>query len=75
MSEPLYEMRDVSTDEESLLELEKIEKHFGAVIALAGVSVAVYSGNATVCSGTTAPASPPSSRPCPGSTSPPADRS
>ena len=44
MSEPLYEMRDVSTDEESLIELQKIEKHFGAVIALAGVSVAVHAG-------------------------------
>ena len=44
MSEPLYEMRDVGTSEDSLIELQEIEKHFGAVIALAGVSVAVYAG-------------------------------
>ncbi len=44
MSEPLVEMRDVHTDDASLIELQDIEKHFGAVIALAGVSVAVYAG-------------------------------
>ena len=44
MSEPLVEMRDVSTSEDSLIELQEIEKYFGAVIALAGVSVAVYAG-------------------------------
>ena len=44
MSEPLVEMRDVHTDDASLIELREIEKHFGAVIALAGVSVAVYAG-------------------------------
>jgi len=35
-------MRDVSRSEDSLIEPRLIEKHFGAVIALAGVSVAVY---------------------------------
>ena len=44
MNEPLVEMRDVETDEDSLIELSNIEKHFGPVIALAGVSVAVSAG-------------------------------
>ena len=44
MSDPLLEMQDVKIDEGSLIELSKIEKHFGAVIALAGVSVAVFAG-------------------------------
>ena len=42
--EPAFEMRDVEVDEDSLIELSRIEKHFGAVIALAGVSVSVYAG-------------------------------
>ena len=37
-----YEMRDVSMSEDSLIEPRQIEKHSGAVMALAGVSVAVY---------------------------------
>ena len=41
MSDPIFEMREVETDESSLIELSDIEKHFGAVIALAGVSIAV----------------------------------
>ena len=44
MSDPMIEMRDVETDEDSLIELSKIEKHFGAVIALAGVSISVWGG-------------------------------
>ena len=44
MSDPMIEMRDVETDEDSLIELSEIEKHFGAVIALAGVSISVWGG-------------------------------
>ena len=44
MSDPIFEMREVETDESSLIELSDIEKHFGAVIALAGVSIAVTAG-------------------------------
>ena len=42
--EPAFEMCDVEVDEDSLIELSKIEKRFGAVTALAGVSVSVYAG-------------------------------
>lgn len=44
MSDPLVEMRDVETGEDSLIELSNIEKHFGPVIALAGVTVSVMAG-------------------------------
>lgn len=44
MSDPLIEMRDVETGEDSLIELSNIEKHFGPVIALAGVTVSVMAG-------------------------------
>ena len=35
-------MHDMSMSEDSLIEPRQIEKHSGAVMALAGVSVAVY---------------------------------
>ena len=41
---PLYEMRDESTSEHPLVKPRQIEKHFGAVIARAGISVAVHAG-------------------------------
>lgn len=44
MVDPIVEMRDVETSEDSLIELANIEKHFGPVIALAGVSVSVMPG-------------------------------
>lgn len=44
MSAPDFEMRDVGTDDPSLIELAEIEKHFGAVIALSGVSISVWKG-------------------------------
>ena len=37
-------MRDMGTSGDSLIEPRQIEKHFGAVMALTGVSVAVYAG-------------------------------
>jgi len=61
MSEPLIEMQNVET----IIEMKNIEKHFGSVIALSGVSLDLLPGECHVCWATTAPASRHSSRPCP----------
>ena len=45
MSKPLIEMQDVeTTDDETIIEMKKIEKHFGSVIALSGVSLDLMPG-------------------------------
>ena len=42
MAEPIIEMKNVETA--PIIEMKNIEKHFGAVIALSGVSLTVFPG-------------------------------
>lgn len=54
--------RDTDTARPALVELDHVSKYYGNIKALENVSLEVHAGRSPVSSGTTARASPPSSR-------------